>query len=40
MNDIAIFNHPGNNIRATTNEQGEPLFVLKDVCNAPRNHQH
>lgn len=34
MNDITIFNHLGNNIRVTTDEQGEPLFVLKDVCNA------
>ena len=33
MNDITIFNHLGNDIRTTTNEQGEPLFVLKDVCN-------
>lgn len=34
MNDIAIFNHLGNNIRVTTDEQGEPLFVLKDICDA------
>jgi len=34
MNDIAIFNHLGNDIRVTTDEQGEPLFVLKDVCDA------
>lgn len=34
MNDITIFNHLGNNIRVTTDEQGEPLFVLKDVCDA------
>ena len=34
MNDITIFNHPGNNIRVMTDEQGEPLFVLKDMCNA------
>ena len=33
MNDITIFNHLGNNIRVTTNEQGEPLFVLKDICS-------
>lgn len=33
MNDITIFNHLGNNIRVMTDEQGEPLFVLKDVCN-------
>lgn len=32
MNDITIFNHLGNNIRVVTNEQGEPWFVLKDVC--------
>lgn len=34
MNDITIFNHLGNNIRVTTNKQGEPLFVLKDICDA------
>lgn len=34
MNDIAVFNHLGNNIRVMTDAQGEPLFVLKDVCNA------
>ena len=34
MNDITIFNHLGNNIRVMTDDQGEPLFVLKDVCNA------
>lgn len=34
MSNITIFNHLGNNIRVTTDEQGEPLFVLKDVCNA------
>lgn len=34
MNDITIFNHPGNNIRVMTDEQGEPLFVLKDICDA------
>ena len=34
MNDITIFNHLGNNIRVMTDNQGEPLFVLKDVCNA------
>lgn len=34
MNNITIFNHLGNNIRVTTDEQGEPLFVLKDVCDA------
>ena len=34
MNNITIFNHLGNNIRVTTNEQGEPLFVLKDICDA------
>ena len=31
MNDI---NHLGNNIRVTIDEQGEPLFVLKDICAA------
>ena len=34
MNDITIFNHLGNNIRVTTTEDGEPLFVLKDICDA------
>lgn len=34
MNDITIFNHLGNNIRVMTDEQGEPLFILKDVCDA------
>lgn len=34
MNQITIFNHLGNNIRVTTNEQGEPWFVLKDICDA------
>ena len=34
MNDITIFNHLGNDIRVMTDEQGEPLFVLKDICNA------
>lgn len=32
MNDITIFNHLGNDIRVTTDEQGEPWFVAKDVC--------
>lgn len=34
MNDITIFNHLGNDIRAMTDEQGEPRFVAKDVCIA------
>lgn len=34
MNDITIFNHLGNDIRVITDNQGEPLFVLKDVCDA------
>lgn len=34
MNDITIFNHLGNDIRVITNEQGEPWFVLKDICDA------
>ena len=33
MNDITIFNHLGNDIRVTT-KQGDPLFVLKDICGA------
>lgn len=33
MNDITIFNHLGNDIRVMTDEQGEPLFVLKDICS-------
>ena len=31
---ITIFNHLGNDIRVMTDEQGEPLFVLKDICDA------
>lgn len=34
MNDITIFNHLGNDIRVMTDERGEPLFVLKDICDA------
>lgn len=34
MNDITIFNHPGNNIHVMTDNQGEPLFVLKDIRDA------
>lgn len=34
MNDITIFKHLGNNVRVMTDEQGEPLFVLKDICDA------
>lgn len=34
MNDITIFNHLGNDIRVMTDKQGEPWFVLKDVCDA------
>ena len=34
MNDITIFNHLGNDIRVMTDKQGEPLFVLKDICDA------
>lgn len=34
MNDITIFNHLGNDIRVMTDAQGEPWFVLKDICNA------
>lgn len=34
MSDITIFNHLGNDIRVVTDEQGEPLFVLKDICDA------
>ena len=34
MSNITIFNHLGNNIRVMTDEQGEPLFVLKDICDA------
>lgn len=32
MNGITIFNHLGNNIRVMTDEQGEPWFVLNDIC--------
>lgn len=34
MNNITIFNHLGNDIRVMTDDQGEPLFVLKDICDA------
>ena len=34
MNDITIFNHLGNDIRVMTDGQGEPWFVLKDICDA------
>ena len=34
MNDITIFNHLGNDIRVMTDAQGEPWFVLKDICGA------
>lgn len=32
MNDITIFNHLGNDIRVTTAENGEPLFVASDIA--------
>ena len=32
MNDITIFNHLGNDIRVMTDDQGEPWFVLNDIC--------
>lgn len=31
MTDITIFNHLGNDIRVTTDEQGEPWFVASDI---------
>lgn len=34
MSNITIFNHLGNNIRVMTDKQGEPWFVLKDICDA------
>lgn len=34
MTDVTIFNRLGNDIRVMTDEQGEPLFVLKDICDA------
>lgn len=34
MSNITIFNHLGNDIRVMTDTQGEPLFVLKDICDA------
>ena len=34
MNDITIFNHLGNNIRVMTDDQGEPWFVGRDLCDA------
>ena len=33
MNDIQIFNYSGNEVR-TIQKDGEPWFVLKDVCGA------
>lgn len=32
MNDLQIFNYNGNEVR-TIQKDGEPLWVLKDVCN-------
>lgn len=40
MNDITIFNHLGNDIRVTTDEHGEPWFVLNDICGALGDYQH
>ena len=34
MSNITIFNHLGNDIRVMTDNQGEPWFVLKDICDA------
>lgn len=34
MSNITIFNHLGNDIRVMTDKQGEPWFVLKDICDA------
>ena len=35
MNQIQIFkNHEFGAIRTLTNEQGEPMFCAKDVCDA------
>ena len=34
MSNITIFNHLGNDIRVMTDKQGEPRFVLKDICDA------
>ena len=35
MNNIQIFNHEVfGSVRTLVNEQGEPLFCLKDVCAA------
>ena len=33
MNDITIFAYEGANIRTFTDEQGNPWFAGKDVCN-------
>ena len=33
MNQIIPFTYEGNNIRTLTTEDGEPLFVLKDICD-------
>ena len=34
MNDIQIFNFQSNEIRVVKDDNGEPWFVIKDVCNA------
>lgn len=34
MNQITIFNHLGNDIRVTTDEHGDPCFVLTDIAAA------
>ena len=34
MNQLINFTYENTNIRTVTTEDGTPLFVLKDVCNA------
>lgn len=34
MSNVTFFNHLGNDIRVMTDKQGEPWFVLKDICDA------
>lgn len=33
MNEISVFNFQNKNVRVVTDDNGEPWFVAKDVCN-------
>ena len=33
-NNLTIFTYENSNVRVITDNQGEPWFVLKDVCDA------